>query len=263
MRIICPNCASHYEIPKNSVPKSGRNVQCTNCTEIWLQDAPMQLTKKARLEPKEPITENVSELENSKNSEIFKSQRNDKIQNTLHPSKIEKKPSESKGTNTAELSKARPSLTPEIKLILQDEAIFASKIKLPGFDTKQSTNTIKDPLARIEALNVNLDSNQVVRRVQKIDFVDMHSTYKQKTNLKKICQGFLTAITILTIATSLYIFTPRISYYIPEMAQLLNTYETRISSTRLIIQDMYYLDGEPGFHNLFNSAMEKITLKFK
>ena len=257
MRIICPNCASHYEIPKNSVPKSGRNVQCTNCTEIWLQDAPMQLTKKARLEPKEPLAES------SKNSETFKSQRNDEIQDTFNPNKIEKNPYGSKGKNTVELSKARPSLTPEIKLILQDEAIFASKIKLPGFDTKQSTNTIKDPLARIEALNVNLDSNQVVRRVQKIDFVDMHSTYKQKTNLKKICQGFLTAITILTIATSLYIFTPRISYYIPEMAQLLNTYETKISSTRLIIQDMYYLDGEPGFHNLFNSAMEKITLKFK
>ena len=257
MRIICPNCASHYEIPKNSVPKSGRNVQCTNCTEIWLQDAPMQLTKKARLEPKEPLAES------SKNSEIFKSQRNDEIQDTFNPNKTEKNPYGSKGKNTVELSKARPSLTPEIKLILQDEAIFASKIKLPGFDTKQSTNTIKDPLARIEALNVNLDSNQVVRRVQKIDFVDMHSTYKQKTNLKKICQGFLTAITILTIATSLYIFTPRISYYIPEMAQLLNTYETKISSTRLIIQDMYYLDGEPGFHNLFNSAMEKITLKFK
>lgn len=257
MRIICPNCASHYEIPKNSVPKSGRNVQCTNCTEIWLQDAPMQLTKKARLEPKEPLAES------SKNSEIFKSQRNDEIQDTFYPNKIEKNPYGSKGKNTVELSKARPSLTPEIKLILQDEAIFASKIKLPGFDTKQSTNTIKDPLARIEALNVKLDSNQVVRRVQKIDFVDMHSTYKQKTNLKKICQGFLTAITILTIATSLYIFTPRISYYIPEMAQLLNTYETKISSTRLIIQDMYYLDGEPGFHNLFNSAMEKITLKFK
>lgn len=257
MRIICPNCASHYEIPKNSVPKSGRNVQCTNCTEIWLQDAPMQLTKKARLEPKEPLAES------SKNSEIFKSQRNDEIQDTFNPNKIEKNPYGSKGKNTVELSKARPSLTPEIKLILQDEAIFASKIKLPGFDTKQSTNTIKDPLARIEALNVKLDSNQVVRRAQKIDFVDMHSTYKQKTNLKKICQGFLTAITILTIATSLYIFTPRISYYIPEMAQLLNTYETKISSTRLIIQDMYYLDGEPGFHNLFNSAMEKITLKFK
>ena len=257
MRIICPNCASHYEIPKNSVPKSGRNVQCTNCTEIWLQDAPMQLTKKARLEPKEPLAES------SKNSEIFKSQRNDEIQDTFNHNKIEKNPYGSKGKNTVELSKPRPSLTPEIKLILQDEAIFASKIKLPGFDTKQSTNTIKDPLARIEALNVNLDSNQVVRRVQKIDFVDMHSTYKQKTNLKKICQGFLTAITILTIATSLYIFTPRISYYIPEMAQLLNTYETKISSTRLIIQDMYYLDGEPGFHNLFNSAMEKITLKFK
>ena len=119
MRIICPNCASHYEIPKNSVPKSGRNVQCTNCTEIWLQDAPMQLTKKARLEPKEPLAES------SKNSEIFKSQRNDEIQDTFNPNKIEKNPYRSKGKNTVELSKARPSLTPEIKLILQDEAIFA------------------------------------------------------------------------------------------------------------------------------------------
>ena len=260
MRIICPNCASHYEIPKNSVPKSGRNVQCTNCTEIWLQDAPMQLTKKARLEPKEPITENVSEPENSKNSEIFKSQRNDKIQNTLHPSKIEKKPSESKGTNTAELSKARPSLTPEIKLILQDEARFASRIKLSGINKKYSTNTKKEHTAGIKALNIKLDSNQVV---QKADYVNRHSNHKQKTNLNKIYQGFLTAITILTIATSLYVFTPKISYYVPEMAHLLNTYETKISSTRLIIQDMYYQGDEPGFQNLFNNAMKKITLKFK
>ncbi len=257
MRIICPNCASHYEIPKNSVPKSGRNVQCTNCTEIWLQDAPMQLTKKARLEPKEPLAES------SKNSEIFKSQRNDEIQDTFNPNKIEKNPYGSKGKNTVELSKARPSLTPEIKLILQDEVRFASRIKLSGFDKKHSIDIINERPAKIEALNIKLNSNQVVHKVQKVDFVERHSAHRQKTNLKKICQGFLTAITILTIATSLYIFTPKISYYIPEISQLLNAYETKISSTRLIIQDMYYLDGEPGFHNLFNSAMEKITLKFK
>ncbi len=257
MRIICPNCASHYEISKNSVPKSGRNVQCTNCSEIWLQDAPMQLTKTARLEP---MDENISK---SKNIEIFKSLRSDKIQNTSHLSKIEKNSYEPKGNNAAESSKIRPSLTPEIKLILQDEVRFASRIKLSGFDKKHSIDIIKERPAKIEALNIKLNSNQVVHKVQKVDFVERHSAHRQKTNLKKIFQGFLTAILLVTIATSLYIFTPKISYYIPEISQLLNAYETKISSTRLIIQDMYYQGGESGFNNLFNNAIEKITLKFK
>lgn len=38
MRIVCPRCVAQYEVDESSIPKSGREVQCANCENIWFQD---------------------------------------------------------------------------------------------------------------------------------------------------------------------------------------------------------------------------------
>lgn len=35
MRLICPNCGAHYEVPDDVIPKAGRDVQCSNCDHTW------------------------------------------------------------------------------------------------------------------------------------------------------------------------------------------------------------------------------------
>ncbi len=40
MRLICPNCDAQYEVPDEVMPKSGRDVQCSNCGQTWFQHHP-------------------------------------------------------------------------------------------------------------------------------------------------------------------------------------------------------------------------------
>lgn len=37
MRIICPSCATAYDIPARAIPADGREVQCSACTHAWYQ----------------------------------------------------------------------------------------------------------------------------------------------------------------------------------------------------------------------------------
>lgn len=37
MRLVCPKCASKYEVPDDAIPKAGRDVQCGNCGHGWFQ----------------------------------------------------------------------------------------------------------------------------------------------------------------------------------------------------------------------------------
>ena len=38
MRLVCPNCAVHYEVDDTAIPKSGRDVQCSACNHAWFQN---------------------------------------------------------------------------------------------------------------------------------------------------------------------------------------------------------------------------------
>ena len=37
MRLTCPNCGAQYEVPDEVIPKTGRDVQCSNCGDTWFQ----------------------------------------------------------------------------------------------------------------------------------------------------------------------------------------------------------------------------------
>ncbi|MEI4471489.1 zinc-ribbon domain-containing protein [Frigidibacter sp. MR17.24] len=37
MRLTCPNCAAQYEVDAQMIPDTGRDVQCSNCGQMWFQ----------------------------------------------------------------------------------------------------------------------------------------------------------------------------------------------------------------------------------
>lgn len=37
MRLVCPRCKAEYEVEDSAVPPTGRDVQCSACSHIWLQ----------------------------------------------------------------------------------------------------------------------------------------------------------------------------------------------------------------------------------
>ncbi len=37
MRLVCPSCDAEYEIARSAIPRSGREVECSNCRHSWFQ----------------------------------------------------------------------------------------------------------------------------------------------------------------------------------------------------------------------------------
>ena len=37
MRLVCPSCDAEYEIARSAIPRSGREVECSNCGHSWFQ----------------------------------------------------------------------------------------------------------------------------------------------------------------------------------------------------------------------------------
>ena len=37
MIISCPNCSKKFQVPDNAIPKAGRTVQCSSCSNEWMQ----------------------------------------------------------------------------------------------------------------------------------------------------------------------------------------------------------------------------------
>lgn len=69
MRLVCPNCGSRYEVDESLFPEEGREVQCSNCEEVWVQypveeQPPIRLDPLARVEdaPQRP-SERLDEAE--------------------------------------------------------------------------------------------------------------------------------------------------------------------------------------------------------
>ena len=37
MRIACPNCSAHFDVPGDAIPEEGRKLRCSQCRHKWHQ----------------------------------------------------------------------------------------------------------------------------------------------------------------------------------------------------------------------------------
>jgi predicted Zn finger-like uncharacterized protein len=51
MRLVCPNCKANYEIPRDAVPISGREVKCDSCGHSWFQTRIKKNNEEKFIEP--------------------------------------------------------------------------------------------------------------------------------------------------------------------------------------------------------------------
>lgn len=54
MLIVCPSCASRYELDEAKIGPSGRKVRCASCQTAWQVEAPAPLSPIVEQEPDEP-----------------------------------------------------------------------------------------------------------------------------------------------------------------------------------------------------------------
>jgi predicted Zn finger-like uncharacterized protein len=66
MRLVCPNCKANYEIPRDAVPISGREVKCDSCGHSWFQTRTKKTNNEKLIEPEIKSTEeNFIEVESA------------------------------------------------------------------------------------------------------------------------------------------------------------------------------------------------------
>ena len=152
MRIVCPNCASQYEVAQDAIPEAGRDVQCAKCAEIWFQNSPMQLTIEESPLPvetpqavapeataptpePEPTSTPIPAESTEAPSTVFRSLRADRA-----PA-----PTSSAPTSLDEPEeKQRQSITPEIKSILQQEAEYSARQQTQ--EPEPEANVLPEPI---------------------------------------------------------------------------------------------------------------------
>ena len=66
MRLVCPNCKANYEIPRNAVPISGREVKCDSCGHSWFQTRIKKNNEEKFIEPESKnAEEDIVEIESA------------------------------------------------------------------------------------------------------------------------------------------------------------------------------------------------------
>jgi len=409
MRIVCPNCASQYEVAEDAIPEAGRDVQCAKCAEIWFQDRPMKLTMEEAPLPLEPSiapepeapaietpdqtpppAEPTQAAETAEVSAVFRSLRADRAP-TAEPSPaptpvVEPAP---EPAPIAEVPRQRQPISPEVQSILQEEANFAaSQLNKPTEAVVETPTEVvtqaqpeevahqpeleelarkmraleeeRDQLVRKQAEtdpreSVTLASAKSLRDIlesEAIDPIDItdagctpvasepsleklglrrptpiirpdedvttitpvrivetdgtqptkDTTAKSdvpeikmgkaifadidelspsieedgddaadsseddlinfndediKETASKFSIGFLAAFVLAIFATTMYMFAPKIAGSVPAVSGFMTAYHTTIDDQRMVLQDMYYQGGEPGFDTLLKNAKDK------
>ena len=79
MIIICPSCGKKFELDENLIPDKGRLLKCGSCDQTWFYNKNVESSVKPPTEEnilKTEIKKKDLEIEDIKNNEIYKSNRN-------------------------------------------------------------------------------------------------------------------------------------------------------------------------------------------
>jgi len=79
MIIICPSCEKKFELDENLIPDKGRLLKCGSCDQTWFYNKNVESSVKPPTEEnilKTEIKKKGLEIEDIKNNEIYKSNRN-------------------------------------------------------------------------------------------------------------------------------------------------------------------------------------------
>jgi predicted Zn finger-like uncharacterized protein len=412
MRIVCPNCASQYEVAADAIPEAGRDVQCAKCAEIWFQNSPMQLTLEETPLPLEtppastsepsavPEPQPATEPEAAPEPEVAEQEETaSEVSAVFRSLRADRDPAPAASVELEQ--KQRQSISPEIQSILQQEAAFAaSQQNQPADDepatevetvaetpseapapeqpspeqvapqpdveelsrqmrvleeerdqlvrkqaemdpsesvTLASAKSLRDILeseaidpidvtdaqpapampepsletlgfkrptpiiqseeviptfksaasyadqaeptpelveqtiapmaettaktgkavfADIDELNPNIEDDETDKAED--DLVDFQDDEHQET-ASNYSIGFLAAFVLAMFATTLYMFAPKVAASVPAVSGFMTAYHTTIDEGRMVLQDMYYQGGEPGFDTLLKNAKDKLT----
>ncbi|EAQ04405.1 MJ0042 family finger-like domain protein [Pseudooceanicola batsensis HTCC2597] len=133
MRLTCPNCDAEYEVPDEVIPAAGRDVQCSNCGDTWYQYHPDHMPDEdaqdgADLpEAPEPAREPSFRPDPEADDDIDDDGWSDEDETGVSDAL----PSPEAGDALPEEQQPlrRRPLSPEVKSILQEEAVYEERAR--------------------------------------------------------------------------------------------------------------------------------------
>ena len=146
-------------------------------------------------------------------------------------------------------------LNDDIKFGQRDDELDAENEKIALAPTTQAKSG-KAVFTDIDDINTKLDLDDDDED-DADDSIDLKADdVKESSN--RFSMGFLAACGVALLTTLAYMFAPAIGGTIPATEPFMTKYETSIDNGRMVLQDMYYQGGEPGFSNLFQNAKSKL-----
>ncbi|MFK7871086.1 MAG: zinc-ribbon domain-containing protein [Roseobacter sp.] len=271
MRLTCPACKAQYEVPDDVIPPEGRDVQCSNCDEMWFQDHPdaelkQESAPNATVEtaPEEaspapqkagetPVSQESSE-ESEDDAQNAEEMGNTMPRRKLDPSVADVLREEAElealarrrewsgtvesqpdlGLTTTPKPPVPPPQAEEPAPVQTNPATPASAVPSDKTETTEAPKAQgQAPLPDIEEINSTLRPNE------KRPAQDPGQTAKaEEEEERKTRYGFTVTVLLAAAFVLLYAFAPQLAQSFPQGDPWLSTYVTTIDQGRV------WLDGQ-------------------
>jgi predicted Zn finger-like uncharacterized protein len=206
MRLVCPSCDAEYEIARTAIPRSGREVECSNCGHSWFQAF-------ADLRIDEAVLDAPDETPNSgiETAPDLPRPMDDDVLDVLR-----QEAEREVQARLAEASRSGLETQTEMSLAHQDAgARHLHALRAAGDNTppQQDTRPRRELLPAIDEVSANL---RVAPTPPAPAYTSAPSTTARPSPLVR---GLLFVILIGVICLALYVFAPLIAQKVPALAQ--------------------------------------------
>ena len=211
MQIICPNCEAKYQVNDKAIPEDGRDVQCTNCGEIWFQEHRHILL----------LLKDSTNIENAPRTEPTqqpKTKIDSNIQSILQD--------EAKYSTSATQSNQAASTF--------DRDTGASKAQ----ELKHILNTVRPQQ------DYSVQTEFVPEKKQAIQ------TSSNTTRISAFANGMIASIISTTCLTGLYSASPQLAELFPDSHPFFENIRYGGDQLRFVFQDLYYTGDAHGIENM-------------
>ena len=213
MRLVCPSCDAEYEIARMAIPRSGREVECSNCGHSWFQaftdlrldeaalGAPDELPASALpSEPTRPVDEAVLD--------VLRQEADREVQARL-----------------AEVGRAGLETQTEMPLAPPSGgADHLQALKAAG----NMPPHLQDPRPRRDLLPAIDDVDAALQSASAAQGPADAAETLIRTQPSPLVRGLLYVILIGVILLALYVFAPLVAQKVPSLAQTCAEYRAAV-----------------------------------
>lgn len=260
MRITCPNCDAQYEVPDDVIPTEGRDVQCSNCGQTWLQHHPDHVPADMVADPDPDVMPEPAPVEDvpAPDETFFETppQPPAPPKRSIDPEVADILRQEAERERNAREQDAAPLETqPELGLSeAEDAAAERARVAQERMSRIRGEEPA-DPAPQTDVGNIGDAAATAAavgaRRELLPDIEEINSTLRSasdreiagddpdpaapivKRKKRGFRRGFLLALLLIVIAVLVYVFAPQIAAQVPQVDPWLSGYVAWVDNARL------------------------------